>query len=152
MKNSLILFFLLVVSLSKAQAQTNNVFVIDFKDPKSVVNALFYSAQKKDFQILQCLCDPFGENDGDTRSLCSMSNLFEQTSEYGGNETTQLAINQFTQMFQTGRISGQITFEESDGLKYANVPFIFNHPGGESRSNESMKLVNRYGNWYFSNF
>jgi hypothetical protein len=146
------LVIIILFSITKIHAQTSKVYAIDFKDPKSVVNALFYAAQTKDFGVLQCLCDPFGENDGDTRSLCSMSNLFEQTSEFGGNETTQLAINQYTQMFQTGRISGQITYEESDGLKYANVPFIFNHPGGESRSNESMKLVNRYGNWYFSNF
>lgn len=152
MRNLQILVIIILFSITKIHAQTSKVYAIDFKDPKSVVNSLFYAAQTKDFEVLQCLCDPFGENDGDTRSLCSMSNLFEQTSEYGGNETTQLAINQFTQMFQTGRISGQITYEESDGLKYANVPFIFNHPGGESRSNESMKLVNRYGNWYFSNF
>jgi hypothetical protein len=152
MKNSLVLFFLLVLSISKVPAQTNNVFVIDFKDPKSVVNALFYSAQKKNFEILQCLCDPFGENDGDTRSLCSFSSLVAQTSEYGGNESTQTAINQFVVMFQTGRISGAVTYEESEGVKYANVPFLFNHPGGENRSNESMKLVNRYGNWYFLGF
>lgn len=151
MKNIQIVVFAFLAMFVKVNAQVKP-YVIDFKDPKSVVNALFYSAQTKDFEVLQCLCDPFGENDGDTRSLCSISNLFAQTSEYGGNETTQQAMNQFTQMFQTGRISGPVTFEELDGLKYANVPFIFNHPGGENRSNESMKLVNRYGNWYFSSF
>ena len=125
MKNIQIVVFAFLAMFVKVNAQVKP-YVIDFKDPKSVVNALFYSAQTKDFEVLQCLCDPFGENDGDTRSLCSIRNLFAQTAEYGGNETTQQVINQFTQMFQTGRISGPVTFEELDGLKYANVPFIFN--------------------------
>ncbi len=135
MRNLQFCVILIFLSGLNIQAQTSKAFVIDFKDPKSVVNAIFYAAQTKDFEVLQCLCDPFGENDGDTRSLCSISNLFAQSSEYGGNESTELAINQFTQMFQTGRISGQITFEESDGLKYANVTYIYNHPGRESRRN-----------------
>ncbi len=133
-------------------AQNSKTYQIDFKDPKSVVNALFYSAQTRDFEVLQCLCDPFGENDGDTRSLCSLSSLMAQISEFGGNTATQQAVNQFVETFQLGRISGQITFEEVDGNKFANVPFYYNHPGGPSRSNESMKLINRYGNWYFYSF
>lgn len=133
-------------------AQNSKTYQIDFKDPKSVVNALFYSAQTRDFEVLQCLCDPFGENDGDTRSLCSLSSLMAQISEFGGNTATQQAVNQFVETFQLGRISGQITFEEVDGNKFANVPFYHNHPGGPSRSNESMKLINRYGNWYFYSF
>jgi hypothetical protein len=133
-------------------AQNSKTYQIDFKDPKSVVNSLFYSAQTRDFEVLQCLCDPFGENDGDTRSLCSLSSLMAQISEFGGNAATQQAVNQFVETFQLGRISGQITFEEVDGNKFANVPFYHNHPGGPSRSNESMKLINRYGNWYFYSF
>ena len=152
MKNSLILFFLLVVSFSKAQAQTNNVFVVDFKDPKSVVNALFYSAQKKDFQILPLLCDPFGENDGDTKSLCGLYQIISNPSENYGNEITPNIVSEFVRLFQNGKLNGQITYEELDGVKYVNVPFLFNHPSGPSRSNESMKLVNRYGNWYFYSF
>ena len=149
------IFFFLVfflVAVTEGKTQSTRTFIIDFKDPKSVVNAIFYAAQTKDFEILQCLCDPFGENDGDTRSLCTMSSLLAQTSEFGGNAATEQAINQFVQMFQLGRLSGPITCEEIEGIKYANVPFLFNHPGGENRSNESMQLVNRYGNWYFSSF
>jgi|LauGreDrversion4_2_1035121.scaffolds.fasta_scaffold228546_3 hypothetical protein len=150
----LIFSFLFISTLvvKGAYAQSAKTYVLDLKDPKSVVNAMFYAAQTKDFEILQCLCDPFGENDGDTRNLCSMSSLLAQTSQYGGNAATEQAINQFVQMFQLGRLSGSITFEEIEGVKYANVPFLFNHPGGENRSNESMQLVNRYGNWYFSSF
>jgi hypothetical protein len=152
MRNLQFLVIIILFSISKINAQTSKVYEIDYKDPKSVVNALFYSAQTKDFEILQCLCDPFGENDADTRSICSMSSLMAQISEFGGNDATEQAINQFVQMFQLGRISGQITYEVVDGEKYANVPFFHNHPGGPSRSNESMKLINRYGNWYFYSF
>jgi hypothetical protein len=149
MRLFLLSFILLTASVF---AQNSKTYQIDFKDPKSVVNALFYSAQTRDFEVLQCLCDPFGENEGDTRSLCSISSLMAQISEFGGNAATQHAVNQFVQMYQQGRISGQITFEEVDGNKFANVPFYHNHLGGPSGSNESMKLINRYGNWYFYSF
>ncbi len=152
MRNLQFWVILIFISGLNIQAQPSKAFDIDFKDPKSVVNAIFYAAQTKDFEVLQCLCDPFSKNDGDTRSLCSMSSLLAQTSEFGGNSATHQAINQFVQMFELGRLSGPITYEEIEGIKYANVPFLFNHPGGENRSNESMKLVNRYGNWYFSSF
>jgi hypothetical protein len=55
-------------------------------------------------------------------------------------------------MFESGRISGQVTYESYEGTQYAKVPFLFNHPGGASRSEDTMKLVKRHGNWYLSSF
>lgn len=133
--------------------QVKSTYNIDFTDPKSVLNTIFYAAQTKDFSILQMLCDPYGKGDKDTGQLCSLASINEQIEEYGGNEKTRNIISDFVSMFETGRITGQITYEtDENGTQYSIIPFWFNHPGGESRSNETMKLVNRHGNWHLYSF
>lgn len=128
------------------------LYDIDFADPKSVVNAIFYAAQTNDFGILQCLCDPYGQGDGDTKALCSISQIAKQIEDYGGSANSKKALDDFVKMFESGRISGQVTYESYEGTQYAKVPFLFNHPGGASRSEDTMKLVKRHGNWYLSSF
>lgn len=133
-------------------AQEKKSYEIDFTDPKSVVNAIFYAAQTKEFSIMQCLCDPYGEGDGDTKRLCSISQIAKQIEDYGGSENTKKGLDEFVNMFESGRISGQIIYSENEGEKYSKVPFLFNHPGGDRRSDETMILVKRHGNWYLSSF
>ena len=143
----LLLLLILITSL--------NIFAqykIDFKKPESVVNAIFYAAQTKDYSILQCLCDPFGKGDGDTKRLCSLSKIAEQIKNYGGNEKIKKMLSEFSRVFEAGSISGQITFSEYEGGKLANVPIIINHPRGNKRSDETLTLVQRYGNWYLFGF
>lgn len=148
---TLILTAFILTSLTVV-GQDKKSYDIDFTDPKSVVNAIFYAAQANDFGIMQCLCDPYGQGDGDTKGLCSISAIAKQIDDYGGSENTQKGLDEFVKMFESGRVSGQVTYENYEGTEYANVPFLFNHPGGESRSDESMKLVKRHGNWYLSSF
>jgi hypothetical protein len=147
-----VLFLFVSLTILKLNAQTTKGYSIDYKDPTSLVNAVFYAAQTKDFQILPLLCDPLGENDGDTKSLCGLYEIISNTSENYGTEITPIIESEFILLFKNGKLNGQITYEELDGVKYANVPFIFNNSDGSSRSNESMRLVNRYGNWYFFSF
>jgi len=151
MKKHSIFILFIIISFQSLYGQDKK-YEIDFTDPESVVNAVFYAAQTKDYSILQCLCDPFGDGDGDTKSLCSISKMAEQVNSYGGNEKTKQMLSEFVGMFEVGRVSGQITFSEFEGVKFAEVPFLFNHPGGEKRSDETMNLVQRFGNWYISSF
>jgi len=148
---SLILIFIYSTSIVSFGQNKKNYKII-FTDPASVVNAIFYAAQTRDFAIMQCLNDPYGESDGDVNGLCSISNIAKQIKEDGENENIKKGLDEFVKYFESGRITGEITYSEVDGIEYAEVPFWFNHPGGESRSNEVMKLVNRYGNWYLSGF
>ncbi len=134
------------------KVQKSQSYEIDFKDPQSVVNAIFYAAQARDFAILCCLCDPYGKADGDTKGLCSISQIAQQIQVYGGSENTRKLLDGFVAMFESGRISGQVTYEDNEGTQFAKVPFIFNHPDGASRSDETMGLVKRHGNWYLSSF
>jgi hypothetical protein len=134
------------------KVQKNKLYEIDFKDPQSVVNAIFYAAQTRDFAVLRCLCDPYGKADGDTKELCSISQVAEQIEDYGGSENTKKILDGFVATFESGRISGQVTYEDYEVTQFAKVPFLFNHPGGENRRDETMKLVKRHGNWYLSSF
>jgi hypothetical protein len=155
MKNmkKLLLILILICSTSLLSVgQNKKIYKINFTDPGSVVNAIFYAAQTRDFGIMQCLNDPFGDSDGDVKDLCSISNIAKQNEEYGGDDNIKKKLDDFVKYFELGRITGQITYSELDGFQSAKVPFWFNHPGGESRSNEVMNLVNRYGNWYLSSF
>jgi hypothetical protein len=152
MKQLAFIFTISALTSLTVAGQNKKAFEIDFTDPKSVVNAIFYAAQTNDFSIMQCLCDSFGEGDSDTKRLCSISQIAKQIKDYGGSENTKKGLDEFVKIFELGRISGQVTYEEYKGTQYANVPFLFNHSGVKSRSDESMKLVKRYGNWYLSSF
>ncbi len=152
MKQITLILALFACTLITAIAQEKSSFEIDFTNPKSVVEAIFYAAKTKDFAILQCLCDPYEEGDGDVKEICSVSTLANKANADGKNENIEKSLDQFARVFGPGRINGEVTYEKFRGTPYANVPFHFNHPGGESRSNESMKLVKRYGNWYLSSF
>ena len=149
MKKMTLILTVLIMTRLTAVGQEKKSYNIDFTDPKSVVNAIFYAAQAKDFGIMQCLCDPYGQGDGDTKRLCSISAVAKQIDDYGGSENTQKGLDEFIKVFESGRLSGQVTYEEYRGTEFANVPFLF---GGENRIDESMKLVKRHGNWYLGSF
>ncbi len=150
MKKLIIILTVLASISFGVNAQSKKAFKVNFTDPQSVVNAIFYAAQSNDFAIMQCLTDPFGEQDGDVRYLSSISQAAKETksSDTNNNKT----VDEFVSMFKTGKINGKVTYKTQSGVEYANVPFWFNHPRGESRSNETMVLVKRYGNWYLYSF
>ena len=149
----LFLILFTILNFLAVKGQEKKSYNINFTDPKSVVNAIFYAAQTKDFTILQCLCDPFGQGDGDTKRLCSISEIAKQIDSYGGNENTKKGLEEFVKSFEGGRTTGQVTFDKGeDGTEYASVPFWFNSGAGEDSNNETMKLVKRHGNWYLGSF
>ncbi len=56
---------------------------VDFTDPEAVTTAIFEAARTGDDSELASLCDPLGENDGDTRQyICEMTAISEGWSEY----------------------------------------------------------------------
>ena len=137
----------------KAIGQNEKVYEIDFTDPESVVNAIFYAAQTKDFAILQCLCDPYEQGDGDTKGLCSIPNVEKSNEYFDDSMMTKNNLEQlFVQMFESGKINNKVTYEAYEGKDYAKVPFYFNVPNEQKSINETMMLVNRYGNWYLYSF
>lgn len=104
----------------------------DQSTPSGTVQILFDAASSKDFAALGNLCDPKGENDGDTRSICALA-------------TDDADAEEFVEYFSKGKISGDAVIE---GNK-AEVPFLF---GPDGKREETMRLVQRDGKWYLSAF
>lgn len=152
-KSTLILTALALVSTSSTVfGQNKKTYEIDFTNPESVVNAIFYAAQTKDFAIMQLLCDPYGQGDGDTKKLCAISQIAKQTESHDDSENAKNKLSEFVKIFEQGQVNGQVTNEMFKGVQYAKVPFFFHYPDKESQINETMQLVKRHGNWYLSSF
>ena len=141
--------YILYLSCYGIPAQDNSVYTIDYKDPSSVVNAIFYAAKSRNYSILSGLCDPQGKNDKDTRWICSIYYKSTQMEPMEVAETNIEMIKQFVRLFEKGFINGKISFEkDEEGNELSLVPIWINHPGGESRSNETMVLIKRESRWY----
>jgi len=102
--------------------------------PEDVVQAIFDAAVAGDFAPLKSLCDPQGENDGDTQDICDLA-----TSAAGRED--------FVAYFARGKVSGDATVSAAGDV--AEVPFLFGPDGDRA---ETMKLINRNGKWYLYSF
>jgi tetratricopeptide (TPR) repeat protein len=111
-----------------------DIEVSPLTSPESVVQAIFDAAKSGDFASLKNLCDPLGENDGDTQGICDLA-------------TDDTNREEFVQYFATGRISGDAQISP-EGDK-AEVPFLF---GPDGDREETMGLINRDGQWYLFGF
>ena len=95
---------------------------VDLTDPIAVVQAIFDAAQSGDFSQLSLLCDPEGENDGDTRDICLVS------------EDEELQ-DLFVEFFANGKVAGEATFRRFNSE--ATVPILFG-PDGRSRRRDGV--------------
>ncbi|MEM7105491.1 MAG: hypothetical protein AAF502_20305 [Bacteroidota bacterium] len=139
MKTSFSLIFIcLFINTAFAQNTEN-----DFQsDPVKVLEEVFRAAAKEDFSNLHLLCPEDKSNDGDTQKyICDVAAASEQEKR------------EFVNYFKSGKITGEAVISTSlSGVQVAKVPFWFNHPGGESRANETMNLIRIEGKWYLSSF
>ena len=105
---------------------------VHFANPEMVTAAVFEAARTGDDSALAMLCDPQGENDGDTRRICEMS----ATSE---------GWRDFVTYFAKGRVSGPVIIDQNT----AEVPILFGPDGTQA---ETMILTRRGENWYLLSF
>jgi len=117
------------VAWSAAEPETGDV-----ASPEDVVQAVFDAAQSGDFAPLADLCDPQGENDDDTKVICSAA-------------TDDAHRQVITEAFVKSRINGETQVSE-DGDQ-AQVPFLF---GPDGDREETMVLIKRAGRWYLLGF
>ena len=106
--------------------------VVDFTDPKSVTAQIFYAADTGRAENLMSLCDPAGENDGDTARICALTPASPDWADFRA---------QFARAHLNGepRVSGH----------RAALHFVF---GPDATRSETMELVQRDGRWYLSAF
>jgi hypothetical protein len=107
---------------------------IDLTNPVAVVQAVFAAADTDEFDTLAGLCDPIGENDGDTRDICNLA-------------TDEANRGSFVESFATGRITGGVQLSE-DGSQI-EIGILF---GPDGQREETMTLINRDGKWYLFSF
>ncbi|MBJ6369469.1 hypothetical protein [Snuella sedimenti] len=120
--------------LEKEISLTSLRETFDFQDtPEGVVNYIFQSAKSKDFSKLRNLCDPYGENDADTRRIC----LVEM-------QPTEMQ-NRFVESFENGRIMGNPKIENET----AEIEIAF---GQYSDKLEKIKLIKRMDKWYIGSY
>lgn len=104
----------------------------DFTNPASVLLAVFNAAAMANYANLPQLCDPLGENDGDTALIC------EITADHD-------LVADFKSFFATGTINGELMISG----EFAEIPFTF---GPENDQEEVMRLILRDGQWYLYDF
>ena len=113
-----------------AKAQDNPP--LDQADPIAVLQAVFDAARTGDLSHLPSLCDPNGENDGDTRDICTLT-------------TDSDKLEEFKQWFSSARIEGEAQIKGDS----AAIAFVFG-PNGDRK--EEMNLIKRADKWYLSSF
>ncbi|MBN2729844.1 MAG: hypothetical protein JXR53_11535 [Bacteroidales bacterium] len=120
-----------IILLVSTGSDNTNVdgFTIDQSNPENVVNAVFTAAKTGEFSVLEGLCDPLGDGDGDTRRICNMVNMDQNFKD------------EFMRYFKDGKISGSAVIREVE----AQVPILFG-PGGTNA--ETFNLIQRDGKWY----
>lgn len=105
---------------------------VDHRSPVKVTRAVFRAARTKNAQLIRRLCDPKGQNDGDTRRLCTV-------------KLGTRGWQQFLKYFAKGRVTGKAIIRGSR----AKVPFSF---GPRGKRTETMNLVRRGRFWYLFSF
>lgn len=128
MKNFVLFAFAAVFSLSLTACGGGGGG--DQSSPEGVVKMVFAAASSGDMSSLKDLCDPNGENDGDTRRIC---------------ESADTKPEEFTEFFSKGKVNGDATV---NGDK-AEVPFLF---GPDGTKEETMNVVKRGDKWYLMSF
>lgn len=144
------LLVLLCATLRPAAMHAQSTYDIDFKDPASVLGAVFHAAREADYNILLGLCDPLGQGDGDTKQVCGIGISAQRLAQGETDPEIGRVVLSFTEAFRDGRVTGKpVITQASDGTRVAEVDFVFG-PKGERQ--EQMRLVERYGNWYLLSF
>jgi len=119
-----------ISKIEKEISLTNLRETFDFQDkPEGVIKFLFDSAKNKAFGKLRYLCDPYGENDGDSKGICFIE-----------MQPVEMQ-NQFVKSFKNGRIIGEPKIENDKAV----IEIAF---GQNSDRLEKINLVRRMNKWY----
>jgi hypothetical protein len=140
-----LLIFILVASAMLIFISCGSQPKVDINSsPITVVETLFEVANNQKFELLQYLCDPQQENDGDTDCLCALSDDYIP-HKCPLNSHNRVSKKEFSRYFKNGKISGDVKFEGD----VAFVPFYF---GPDGNDEETFRLIKREGKWYLKGF
>jgi hypothetical protein len=126
---------LAVTLLPNSQSFAEESAIRVHESPVAVLKAVFTAARTGELEPLAGLCDPKGENDGDTRNICAL----------GGLAPSARFAQEFKTYFAKGRVNGAPVISGDT----AKVPFLF---GPNGTKGEEMNFVRRDGKWYLMSF
>ena len=112
--------------------------------PARVAETIFEVANNGKYELLQYLCDPLSENDGDTDCICALSEEYVPHRCTADNDDRPTR-DDFIKYFKNGKIRGEIKISNQS----ASVPIFFGPDGSDT---ETLELVKRNGKWYLSSF
>lgn len=119
--------------LNACGENSSRKFELDQNAPENVLNAVFVVARGEAApSLLASLCDPFSENDADTRRICDYGKGFDRDGE-------------FAMFFESGKLNGEPSIDGN----FAAIPFLY---GPDGQNEDTMQLIRRDGKWYLYQF
>lgn len=106
---------------------------VDHAYPRNVLDAVFLAARTSNPKLLQGLCDPKGQGDGDTKAICELTLKHPRWTDFKRNFEKGVRIS------RVARLQGD----------KARLNFLF---GTDGRKPEEMVLIQRDGRWYLHSF
>ncbi|MBN2681876.1 MAG: hypothetical protein JXR58_05175 [Bacteroidales bacterium] len=107
-----------------------STMTIDYSNPAKVVEVIFEVANSLEFEKLNNLCDPCGENNESSKAICELSDSEKE---------------KFVNYFKNGHINGDIRIMNDT----AWVPILF---GTEGNKPDVIKLIERDNKWFIIDF
>ena len=107
--------------------------VVDHTKAENVLDAVFRAARTSNARLLSGLCDPKGEGDQETRTICGLSQPSPEFEVFKANFEKGVRIS------AVPRIRGN----------RAVLNFLY---GGTGKRPEQMNLIQRNGLWYLLSF
>ena len=123
--------FALLLGIFFSSCTKNSTSAGHQETPEQVVETVFEAAKTGNFDALSNLCDPKGENDGDTKDICDLKNQPSERQKL------------FKEFFSKGHIEGKANIEGDKAQ--VNIKF-----GPDGTKDETFKLIRREGKWYLS--
>lgn len=137
-----------VFTMLSAFGQTPR-YTVDQTSAESVVNALFYAAQTRDFEVLRDLCDDT-TTDMDAKRVCSLAAVADQIASYGGSEKSKLELESFIKAFEMGRIAGNFGLSVRSTGEFHEVPVLIDRDGDGNLEAETIILIKRREKLYIT--
>lgn len=116
--------------------------------PIAVMEQMFTMAKSGQVKAMSTLCDPYGQNDGDTACLCALG---ESYSHKKCDSFNHISLKEFQEAFSKAKVFKEKVRVLKDN-QIAEVPFVFFNPRTNEYREETMVMINREGKWYLLSF
>ncbi len=130
MKQLFSFVFVILISLSTVQAQTDS---LSQSTPEGVAQIIFNAAKTGKFEQLRLICHQGLDTDGDSKQICTVADADKKSQA------------SFAAYFSTGKIVGDVLIKGGN----AKVVILF---GPDGKKSESLIMLKKNEKWYLVSF